>query len=294
MTRISTAPDGATLLVRDWAPTTDPWADLLLVHGIAEHAGRYERTGGLLAEAGIVVTAFDLRGHGGSSGRRGDVERWTDLTGDVGRLLAEVRAAAGGRPVVLMGHSMGGLLSLDAVLGGVATPELLVLSSPGLGDGLPRWQHLAAPLIARLRPTLVVKNAWDGAALSRDPQVGGEVAADPLNLTGSTARLGALAFAAQDRVNASLDRLTIPTLVTHGGEDPLVPAVATERLGTLPRVTRRLSSTLRHETLNEPEGPQVVAEIVAWLRTEAAAALTPPDAAHPATAASTAAAGVAR
>ena len=266
MTRTHTTPDGATLLVRDWPPTGSPWAQLLLVHGVGEHAGRYERTGGILAAAGIAVTAFDLRGHGGSSGRRGDVERWTDLTGDVGRLLAEVRMSAEGRPVVLMGHSMGGLICLDAVLSGAATPDRLILSSPGLGDGLPAWQHRLAPLMARLRPTMVIKNAWDSSALSRDPEVARAADTDPLNLNGSTVRLGAQAFAAQDRVNAGIAALTIPTFVTHGGEDPLVPPRTSERLGALPGLTRRLYPTLRHETLNEPEGPQVAADMIAWLR----------------------------
>lgn len=270
MTRTLTTPDGATLLVRDWTPDRTPWLHLLLVHGIGEHSGRYERTGSLLAENGIVVTAFDLRGHGGSSGARGDIERWADLTDDVGRLLAGVRGDVSAGPVALMGHSMGGLLCLDAVLGGVATPDLLVLSSPGLGDGLPWWQHMGAPVLARFMPTMVVKNAWDGRALSRDPAVGEAVAADPLSLRGTTTRLGAQAFEAQTRVNTTIEKLAIPTFVTHGGEDTLVPAATSEHLGTLPGVTRRLYPTLRHETLNEPEGPRVVADIVIWLRGQVA------------------------
>ena len=94
MTRSLAAPDGATLQVRDWTPSEPPWAHVLLVHGVAEHAGRYDRTGRLLADAGIAVTGYDHRGHGGSSGRRGDVHSWHDLTDDVGRMLAEVRGRA--------------------------------------------------------------------------------------------------------------------------------------------------------------------------------------------------------
>ena len=81
-TSVKEAMDGTKLLVRRWAPTGDPWARMLLVHGAGEHSGRYERTGGLFAEAGIDVTAFDLRGCGGSGGRRGDVERWDDFLDD--------------------------------------------------------------------------------------------------------------------------------------------------------------------------------------------------------------------
>jgi alpha-beta hydrolase superfamily lysophospholipase len=258
--------DGTPLLIRRWAAAGDRWAQLLLVHGLAEHSGRYERTGRLLAEAGIDVTAFDLRGHGGSGGRRGDVERWTDYLDDIAVRLAAVRAEAGGRPVVLFAHSYGGLISTEYVLSGRPTPDLLVLSGPALDDGLPRWQHVVAPLIARVLPTLAFRNAWSPDVLSRDPEVGRLALLDPGSPERMTTRLGAFGFAAQERVRATLAKLAVPTLVFHGADDRLVPPTATEPFEVLPGVTRRVYPGLRHETLNEPEGPQVVADVIAWLR----------------------------
>ena len=264
-----TMPDGATLLTHEWLPLEAPWLRLVLAHGAAEHSGRYERAGQQFADAGIAVRAYDHRGHGGSSGRRGDAERWTDLTGDAGRMVADVRAAGDGAPVALMGHSMGGLIVLDTVLSGAAEPDLLVLSTPAIGDALPRWQHVVAPLIARVRPTMTIANAWDGAALSRDPGVASAVTADPIHLEGATVRLAAGGFGAQDRVNARLGELEIPTLVTHGSDDPLVPPRTSEPLADIPGVTRVTYPGLRHETLFEPEGPQVTADIIAWLHEQA-------------------------
>ena len=258
--------DGTPLLVRRWPAASDPWAQMLLVHGLAEHSGRYERTGGLLAEAGIDVTAFDLRGHGGSGGRRGDVERWTDYLDDIAVRLTAVRAEADGRPVVLFAHSYGGLICTDYVLSGRPAPDLLVLSGPALDDGLPRWQHILAPLIARIWPTLALKNAWGPDVLSRDPEVGRLVRLDPGSPERMTVRLGAFGFAAQERVRSTLAGLAVPTLVFHGSDDRLVPPTATEPFEALPGVTRRVYPGLRHETLNEPEGPQVVADVIAWLR----------------------------
>ena len=271
-TRVSSATstittgDGAPLLLRRWAAASDRWAQMLLVHGLAEHSGRYERTGGLLAEAGIDVTAFDLRGHGGSGGRRGDVERWTDYLDDIAVRLAAVRAEADGRAVVLFAHSYGGLISTDYALSGRPVPDLLVLSAPALDDGLPRWQHILAPLIGRILPTLALRNAWGPEVLSRDPEVGRLARLDPGNPERMTVRLGVLGFAAQERVRASLAGLTVPTLVFHGSDDRLVPPRATEPFEGLPGVTRRVYPGLRHETLNEPEGPQVIADVFAWLR----------------------------
>lgn len=261
-----TARDGTSLLTRHWAAEGDPWAAMVLVHGVAEHSGRYERTGAAMAAAGIDVHAFDLRGHGGSGGPRGDVARWTDLHDDVAEGVTRARGATAGRPVALFGHSGGGLIVLDAVLAGRADPDLLVLGSPGLGDGLPAWQHAVAPLAARVLPRLQFANAWDGETLSRDPGVGEAVAADPLCLSRLTVRLGAFAFKAQARVRESVPGLTTPAWVHHGSDDRLVPPRFSEPLVTLPTVTRKVYPGLRHECLNEPEGPQVVADIVDWLR----------------------------
>ena len=258
------AADGTPLLVRRWA-ASDPWAQMLLVHGLAEHSGRYERTGGLLAEAGIDVTAFDLRGHGGSGGLRGDVDDWTDYLDDIAVRLAAVRTEAHAGPVVLFAHSYGGLICTDYVLSGRPMPDFLVLSAPALGDGLPRWQHIVAPLIARIWPTLAFKNAWGADVLSRDPEVGRLVLQDPGSPERMTTRLGAFGFAAQERVRARLATLAVPTLVFHGSDDRLVPPAATEPFEALPGVTRRVYPGLRHETLNEPEGPQIVADVIAWL-----------------------------
>ena len=189
VTNSITSADGTPLLVRRWSAGRDRWAQMLLVHGLAEHSGRYERTGQLLAEAGIDVTAFDLRGHGGSGGRRGDVERWTDYLDDIAVRLSAVRAEADGRPVVLFAHSYGGLISTDYVLSGRPAPDLLVLSAPALDDGLPRWQHVLVPLIARIWPTLAFKNAWGPDVLSRDPDVGRRARLDPGSPDRATVRM---------------------------------------------------------------------------------------------------------
>jgi acylglycerol lipase len=266
LTSTITSADGTPLLVRRWSAASDRWAQMLLVHGLAEHSGRYERTGGLLAQAGIDVTAFDLRGHGGSGGRRGDVEAWTDYLDDIAVRLEAVRAEAEGRPVVLFGHSYGGLICTDYVLSGRPVPDLLALSAPALDDGLPRWQHVLVPLIARIWPTLAFKNAWGPDVLSRDPEVGRLARLDPGCPDQTTTRLGAFGFAAQERVRATLSKLAVPALVFHGSADRLVPPTATQAFEGLPGVTRRVYPGLRHETLNEPEGPQVVADVIAWLR----------------------------
>ena len=262
------ARDGTRIRLRHWRADGTSWADVVIVHGLAEHSGRYEDVGRWLSSAGIEVTGYDLRGFGGSAGRRAWVDRWRRHLDDLEDRLTAVRDAARGRPVVVYGHSLGGLVALGYAVADPPRPlpDALVLSAPALDSTIPAWKQRVAAVLSRVAPTVGLANAFDGAILSRDPAVAERYLADPLNHHRTTTRFGAEAFGEQARVRAALDRLSIPTLVYHGEEDRLVPAISSEPLGRLPTVTRRTYPELRHESHNEPEGEAVIADVVAWLR----------------------------
>lgn len=249
-------------LVRDWVPATAPRGHIVLVHGIAEHCGRYERTGSLLADAGFFVRSFDLIGFGGTGGLRGDIDEWSRYHDQIQRHMDWARDQGG--PVILMGHSMGGNLALGYVLSGRPAPDLLVLSAPGLGGGA-GWQRALAGVAAKIAPKIAISNALKGEQLSRDPEVGEAYFADPLVYAKSTPRLGAALFNAMDELNETASKLEVPTLVLHGGADTIVPPQSSAILGELASVERRLLPNLRHEILNEPEGPALVQDIIDWI-----------------------------
>ncbi len=268
------AADGTVLATRHWRPdaATVPRAYVLFVHGLGEHSGRYEHVGGRLADAGLDVRAYDQRGFGASGGRRAYVERWSQLHEDLAERLAEVRAAAGSEPVVLYGHSLGGLVALGYVLGGGGAdatpqpkPDLLVLSAPAIDASLPAWKKAAVRTLGRVMPTLSIRNALRMETLSRDPDVGRRYLADPLNHHRTTAGFGLAALAEVERVRASLAGLDVPTLVLHGEADGLVPTASSARLASLPGVTRRTFPWLRHEIHNEEGWERIVDGIVAWV-----------------------------
>jgi acylglycerol lipase len=256
--------DGTPLSVRHWIPAGKPWASVLIVHGIGEHGGRYERTGRLMAEAGLDVYAYDLRGHGLSGGRRVYVDRFDDYVKDLESAIDHLPDH--GLPVVVMGHSMGALIVLSYVCSGRKLPGPMILSAAPLAARVPRWQLIAAPVLSRLAPRIVIANPISGDQLSRDPEVGKAYFADPLVQPRSTARLGAELFKAMKAGRGQIGAIKVPTLAIHGGDDRLVPTETSEALGHVPGVERRVLPGLRHETLNEPEGPEVVASIVEWLR----------------------------
>ena len=260
--------DGVDLLTRHW-PAADPWAALLIVHGLGEHSGRYEHVGEQFAAAGIDTYAYDHRGNGGSGGRRGDVDRWSRYHDDLAERLAPLRAAAVGGPVILYAHSMGGLIAAGYLLSDRPRPDLTVLTAPGLDSTLAGWKKRLAPILGRIMPTLSVPNGVPSATLSRDPEVGRRLQGDPLNTRTSTARFGAEALAEQARVRAGAREIGGPTLVLHGQDDGLVPPRSSEVFEGAPGVERRTYPGLRHELHNEPEGPAILDEVVAWLRERA-------------------------
>ncbi len=241
---------------------------MVLVHGIGEHSGRYEHVGGAFAEAGVDVLAHDQRGFGRSGGTRAYVESFDDYLADVEPLIADRRTL--GVPVILMGHSLGGLVSASYLLSSRPQPDLAVLSSPALAAELPGWQRASAPVLGSIIPKLKIPADFDGSVLSRDPDVQRAYEEDPLRVPVTTARLGREILHGMTRVNTHLDRLELPTYVFHGSDDTLVPPSASAPLEVLPNVTHRLWPGLRHECLNEPEHEQVLAEIIAWLDTQIA------------------------
>jgi alpha-beta hydrolase superfamily lysophospholipase len=265
--RANTA-DGVALLTRHWE-ADDPWAALLLVHGLGEHSGRYEHVGDHFAAAGLDTYAYDHRGNGGSDGPRGDIDRWSRYQDDLEERLGAVREAAGGLPVVVYAHSMGGLLAAGYLLSDRPRPDMTVLSAPGLASTLAWWKIAFAPILGRLVPTLRIPQGVRVETLSRDPEVGRRLRADPLNVTASTTRFGAEAVREQARVRAGARSIGGPTLVIHGLDDGLVPAAASEAFEGAPGVERRTYPGLRHEMHNEPEWPDVLDDVVAWIRERA-------------------------
>jgi len=268
-----TTRDGLIQLRRRWRPAGAAHGAVLLLHGIAEHSGRYEAVGDQLAEAGFDVVAIDHRGYGQSGGRRGHVDVWSQFLDDIEDQLAEVRTI--GLPTILLGHSLGGLMAASYCVDDRPLPDLLVLSGPAFdpGDSVSPILRMLAPVIARLFPHMELKDKGDPALLSVDPKVGEVFYADPLRVANPTASMGRATLGAIDSTRARLDRLSIPTLVMHGGDDRLIPTESSEILDGLPEVTRVVYPGLRHEIFNEPSGPEVVAEMIAWIDAQLAGLL---------------------
>jgi alpha-beta hydrolase superfamily lysophospholipase len=257
------------LFERSWpvAGGTTARGSILIVHGLGEHSGRYERLGGELAALGYAVRAFDLRGHGASPGSRGGIATPGELLDD---LQAAFAAAGDEEPPFLVGHSMGGAVAARAVTGGLVVPRGLILSSPALRLLVTRAQLglLAAGL--RLAPDRAVANRLPVDKLSHDPAVVAAYRADPAVHDRITPRLTRFLLDAGAAARRDAARCTVPTLLLVSGQDALVDARgAREFAAALPPGvgTLRVYDDLYHELFNEsePGRGRVVADLAAWL-----------------------------
>jgi alpha-beta hydrolase superfamily lysophospholipase len=259
-----TVSDGTDLLTMT-VSAENPTYELLHVHGLGEHSGRWLERLSQFASRGARVTSFDLRGHGQSEGPRMHIEGLEVFASDAAE-IALATSAASGLPWVLYGHSLGGLVAAGYLIDRrEPTPNLAVLSAPALGDNAPAITRAAAKILGKVAPSMSMKTPINGEHLSRDPAVGEAYDADPLVQQFGTVGLGRSFFAEQARLAPKTGDITIPTLVIHGGDDSLVPTAASAPLAQSISVDRKVYPGLRHELHFEPEGAQVIGDIADWI-----------------------------
>ena len=219
-----TSADGLSLFTRCWEPAGEPRAVLAVVHGVTEHSGRYQVLAEALGQAGNVVAAFDLRGHGRSAGRRGHVNSWPDYVDDVAAYCEHLRGRRPTLPLFLFGHSLGSLIALAFVRKQPAAVRGLILSGTAVDPVGVARPHLVAiaHFFSRVWPTFSVRiQSAERPKLSRDPAVDAAFLADPLVLKSVTARFGTEALQLIAFIKRSAPELRAPLLALHGDADPL-------------------------------------------------------------------------
>ena len=265
--------DAVPLQWREW-PRAAARGTLLIVHGLGEHIGRYEAAAARFNAWGWRVAGMDLRGHGGSGGARGGLPRGDAMLDDLGRLIDAVRGAESA-PLVLLGHSLGGLIASRFVAEGLtAQPapwwrdvNALVLSSPALDPGMNGAQKLLLALLGRLAPQFAVANGLKPAWISRDPRIVQAYVADPLVHDRVTPALVRFIVDAGEQVRSLAPSWRTQTLLLYAAADRCVAPRGSAAFAAAapPCVKAHEFAKLFHEIFNEPERDQVFAALRSWL-----------------------------
>ncbi|MDM0107522.1 alpha/beta hydrolase [Variovorax sp. J22R24] len=263
------APGGETLALQDWPlEAARARAVVVLVHGLGEHAGRYPHVAERLNAWGFAVRAADHHGHGASSGARGGLPTVNRLVDDLALVVDDARAAYPGSPLVLLGHSLGGLVAASFVARAVRPVDALVLSSPALDAGISGFQRFLIATLSMLAPDLRVGNGLDVKYLSHDPAVAPAYRSDPLCHDRIGARLARFLADEGVVVQAAAPAWHVPTLLIYAGDDRLVnPAGSRTFAAAAPASV--LSTTCfpahYHEIFNENEAATVFDTLQRWL-----------------------------
>ncbi|WP_324883369.1 lysophospholipase [Polaromonas sp.] len=287
-----TARDGENLALYEWPAQAwqrdsdlPPRGVVLIVHGLGEHASRYDHVARQLLDWGFAVRAYDQRGHGESGGVRGGLAGDAQLLEDLAEVVDDTRdralrlprgpVAAGEAvplPLILLGHSLGGLVVGRFVSLKIRPVEGLVMSSPALDPGLNRVQKLLLATLPAVAPNLRVSNGLNPEYISHDPEVVRKYQADPLVHAKISARLAKFIATAGPATVAAASTWSTPTLLMYAGSDKLVSpagsrafAEAAASNGAARALTTRCFDDLYHEIFNELDAEPVFASLKAWL-----------------------------
>jgi alpha-beta hydrolase superfamily lysophospholipase len=265
------ASDGENIAVQDWPLERGQTQRgvVLLVHGLGEYAGRYCKLARRLNEWGFAVRGYDQYGHGESGGARGGLPSDDRLLDDLADLMESTRRRMDrGMPLILLGHSMGGVVAARLVSMRSAAAQALILSSPALDPGLSVIQKLQLALMLKLAPNLGVGNGLRPKWISHDPQVVADYQSDRHVHGRITARLANFIIGAGQATLAHAPHWTVPTLLMYAGSDRVVKPEGSRRFAaTSPTqvVTAQCFEQMYHEIFNEPDAEPVFEALREWL-----------------------------
>jgi alpha-beta hydrolase superfamily lysophospholipase len=266
-----TASDGDNLAVQEWPVADDAVARgmVLVVHGLGEHAGRYHHVAQQLNSWGFAVRGYDQYGHGESDGVRGALPREARLIDDLIDVISSTRKKMpAGTPLILLGHSLGGLVAALLVAFGRIPVEGLVLSSPAFAVRLSAFQKLLLGILPRRAPHFTVGNGVNPDYLSHDAAVVAAYRADRCVHDRVSARLGAFIAETGPKLVSHAAQWKVPTLLMYAGDDKLIDPSGSRAFAAnapKPVVSAHCFAGMFHEIFNEPDNGPVFGMLRQWL-----------------------------
>ena len=261
---------GVPIVYDVWAPDGTPRGVVVLSHGYAEHARRYDHVAQRFGEAGLVIYALDLRGHGRSGGKRVWVKQMSEYTDDFATLVGIAADEYPDLKRIVLGHSMGGGIVFAYAAAHVGDYSAIVLSGPAVAAQLeaPKPLAVAAKMIGSILPGAPVRQL-ETDAVSRDPEVVAKYKADPLVYHGKfPAGISKALLEVGENQPQLAAKLTAPLLIVHGDQDRLVGVAGSRMLAenaASAEVALKVYPGLYHEVFNEPEKDLVLDDVTSWI-----------------------------
>ncbi len=262
--------EGFNLYYRGWLPKQSPSAIIFIIHGLAEHSGRYAETATFLAKENYCVFCYDHQGHGFSEGRRGYIRHFATYTRDLASFIKITSEKYQHIPIFILGHSVGGTIAIDYCIENQGNIDGLLLSAPTLlkGESIKKWQVILAKILSIIAPKVGV-DRLDSSTISKDPAVVSAYCNDQLVYTGKlSARLGSEILKRMESLPQEMNKIKLPVLIMQGSEDKLVypeGSKKTYQMVSSTDKTLRIYEGLYHEIMNEPEKDIVYKDISEWI-----------------------------
>jgi alpha-beta hydrolase superfamily lysophospholipase len=258
------------LFYQGYLPTESPIGVLLIIHGLAEHIGRYMNIVDYFVPRGYAIYGFDQRGHGQSEGMRGYVERFSYYIDDTKAFFDIVRGEHPSKSFFILGHSVGGLIATTYSLNYSNELDGLILSGVTIkpGESLSPVKIMLARLFSKVIPKVGI-DVIDASAISQDQAVIKEYINDPLVYRGKiSSRLGAELIKAMQVLTNHISNIQLPILIMSGSVDRLSNPEGSRflynRISSIDK-TIKFYDGFYHEIFNEPRRNQVFNDMENWL-----------------------------
>jgi len=262
--------DGLSIYTQAWLPQSEPRANLVIVHGLGEHSGRYQHVAEFFVEKRLAVFAFDHQGHGQSDGKRGHVNAFSDLIADLEMFLQHVNELSPDKPTFLFGHSMGATIVLLYLLEHQDKVDAVVVSAPAvrIKMGPPTFVKELVPQLAKMSPAVTINSGLKPEWVSHDTSVVEAYKADELTHPHISLSLFSGMYNGGKHILEQADKITLPIFILYGSEDKIVDGDAIK--ATFEKISSADKKLLIfqddfHEVHNEADQLEEFEQIWQWL-----------------------------
>lgn len=260
--------DGAELFFRVIEPLAAPKAAVILVHGHGDHSGGLQNLSASLVKKEYIVYAFDLRGHGKSSGKRGFIRSWDEFSGDLHEFRKLVAIEQSELPLYIVGHSIGGLITLDYSLDYSAGISGIVAISPAIGYEVTPLERLGITLMGRFKPDYSINKSGNFQLVTKKSEMYTKYYSDVLRHNTITPGLGSGMIQAISRVENRAQSIKLPFLLQYGLDDKITPPRKLRQFFT--QVASKDKQVFeyavgRHRPFDEDGREKFLEDLVGWL-----------------------------